>query len=122
LTQIENVWPLSIDLPHLLGVDLEEVAEIGANECSHLWISSIVRSAESQILSQIVLIPSVSNHGRTQICADLSYFSNILAALEIALDSKFFKILELMKMSPDDFQRLAGEGECFFIVSKMRKL
>lgn len=102
LVQNEQLLTFSRKLPHLLESDLAEMEQENSSECGHLWISSIVRCTEALLLSQILEIPILSNNGRQQLCADIAYFSNILAALDIDLNPDFAKMLELMQLGSEE--------------------
>lgn len=123
VTQNDKLWKLASKLPFILESDMKEISEISAAECSHLWILSIVRSAEVNLMDKILQIPKISASGRTQLLADFGYFRNILAALEIELDENLEKVLEFLKMPSVEFEAMRSSSSAnnyMKIIANMR--
>jgi hypothetical protein len=92
-------------LPFLLKPDLEDISPDTQEsyEVGFLWITSIVRFAETAVFNKYTTIQRISEQGRKQLSADIDYFNNILAALEIELNPDFKDIHELLKTADAEY-------------------
>lgn len=125
LMQNENLSFRAIQLPNLITEDVQDFSGDNsqfAAEVGHLWISSIVRTVESLLISKFLAITKLSESGTKQLLTDIGYFNNILAALEIEMHSEFKLMLELLNCPADQFISTIENHKEKAIVSKIAEM
>ncbi|KAI8915060.1 oligomeric Golgi complex subunit 7 [Entophlyctis helioformis] len=61
-------------------------------DVTHLWISAVSRAVEAKYVDCILRIPRLTPYGCKQLATDISYLSNVLAAMEIDLEPRLAEV------------------------------
>ena len=100
--------------------------EGGGAQYDHHWLESFTRGAISVFTENILKIQVISTHSTRQLLADIDYFCNILAALEIDPSVELSTIAGLLEVSPQEFgdkvEQLKAESGIVKSIMKMRNI
>ena len=105
--------------------DESDVNTSGA-QYDHHWLESFTRGAISVFTENMLKIQTISTHSTRQLLADIDYFCNILAALEIQPSMELDTIRELLGVAPKDFgekvEDLKADSGIVKCIMKMRNI
>ena len=73
------------------------------------WVISVVRGTMHSYLSKLLEIPHINEQGTRQLLADLQYFKNVLAALDVSLLPEFDELQRGLSMPQDALKELVAE-------------
>lgn len=107
-------------IPYQEGKD-----ETGA-QYDHHWLESFAQGVISVYTENILKIQVISVHSTRQLLADIEYFCNILAALEIPSSLELNNIKELLEVDTKDFgqkvEDIDAPSSIFKSIMKMRNI
>jgi len=81
-----------------------------ADAFTAMWLSKLARGCADLYVTQILVIPRLSEQGTKQLVADIEYLVNVLKALGVTPHPKLGQCVEALQADEAEFKRNTKEG------------